>query len=410
MALNFPSNPTNGQQFNDWVYDSNNQSWRFAQTQPGGLPCGAIIPWAATTAPPNWLLCDGSAVSRTTYSSLFAVIGTTYGTGNGSTTFNLPDLRGRVPVGRDAGQTEFDVLGETGGAKTHTLSINEIPSHTHTTTDGAYSSNQGPWYAAGGGIYNVRTATDVSKTSGSSGGGQAHNNLQPYQVVNYIIKTTVAITPGESELAPRVTAVETVNTTQNTRLTAIETANSTTNKSGLVPVIPTSVTVASGTASVNANGLITFSGASSISVNGCFTSAYASYRILFNETSASNYADGNLRLRANGSDTAVSYYRNGILNDATSVQGFNSGPDTNWGNVLTTHPATVGHAHSRIEIGDPQLAKPTTYQMTSHAWSGTASRFLTAGGFHTAQTSYDGFTIYLSSGNFGGTFEIYGYN
>jgi microcystin-dependent protein len=77
--------------------------------------------FAGSTAPTGWLLCDGTAVSRTTYSDLFAITSTTYGVGDGSTTFNLPNLKGRVPVGLDTSQTEFDVLGETGGAKTHTL-------------------------------------------------------------------------------------------------------------------------------------------------------------------------------------------------------------------------------------------------------------------------------------------------
>jgi hypothetical protein len=285
-----------------------------------------------------------------------------------------------------------------------------------------------------------------------TGSGTGHNNLQPYQVVNYIIKATAAANLGDSELAVRVGAAEasitTINSTARTvaqggtgqtSLTAgaYLKGNGTTaialqagvpiadvsgslpiaqggtgvaTGSGLVAIIPTSVTVGSGSASVGATGLITFSGATSVSANGCFTSSYLNYMILFNETGATAYADGNLRLRSSGSDAATAYYRNGILNDATSVMGFNSSNDSNWGNALTTHPATVGHAHSRIEIRDPQLAKPTTYQNTSHAWSGTGSRFLTAAGFHTTPSSYDGFTIYLSSGNFGGTFKIYGFN
>jgi hypothetical protein len=74
---------------------------------------------------------DGAAVSRTTYSDLFALIGTTYGAGNGSTTFNVPNLKGRVPVGLDGSQTEFDALGEAGGEKAHVLTIGEMPAHTH---------------------------------------------------------------------------------------------------------------------------------------------------------------------------------------------------------------------------------------------------------------------------------------
>lgn len=95
------------------------------------IPAGIFLPYGGANAPSGWLLCDGAAVSRTTYAALFAAIGTAYGAGNGSTTFNVPDMRSRVPVGFDSGAGEFDALGETGGAKTHQLSSAEMPSHTH---------------------------------------------------------------------------------------------------------------------------------------------------------------------------------------------------------------------------------------------------------------------------------------
>jgi microcystin-dependent protein len=95
------------------------------------IPSGSVTAFAGAAAPSGWLMCNGSAVSRTTYADLFAVIGTTYGVGDNSTTFNLPNLNGRVPVGFDVGQSEFDFVGKTGGAKTHTLTTNEMPSHTH---------------------------------------------------------------------------------------------------------------------------------------------------------------------------------------------------------------------------------------------------------------------------------------
>lgn len=226
-SLNFPTSPTLGQQYNDWVW--NGGQWDFRQTLPGGLPAGAIIQWGGSTAPVNWLLCDGSAVSRTTYASLFAAVGTSYGTGDGSTTFNLPDLRGRVPVGKNGGS--FGTLGATGGAETVTLTESQMPSHTHTGTTSTngdhthaiYGSNGGSagasisitgnsnndrsWYLPGG-IAASAGSHNHSFTTGATGGGGAHTNLQPYQVVNYIIKATAAATPGESELAPRVGALE----------------------------------------------------------------------------------------------------------------------------------------------------------------------------------------------------------
>lgn len=183
-------------------------------------------------------------------------------------------------------------------------------------------------------------------------------------------------------------------------------------KDGLVPIVPTSVVVGSGSASVNSVGLVTFTGASSISINGCFTSAYTNYRIMFNESAASAYADGNLRMRSSGTDATTNYFRNGLLVDATSISGFQSTNDTNYGNALTTHPNSVNtaHAQSTIEIREPFLSKPTTLQVINGAWNGTQSRHISTTGFHSTAASYDGFTIYLSSGNFAGTFKIYGYN
>ena len=153
----------------------------------GVTPAGSEMMFAGSTAPAGWLLEDGASYLRADYPALFAVIGTTYGAANGSS-FNVPDMRGRVPVGRDSGQAEFDVLGESGGAKTHTLTIAEMPVHSHFqryATAGAGGVNQfdtGTTAAGSGG----RTSVEATAAAGS---GQAHNNLQPYRVRNFIIKT-----------------------------------------------------------------------------------------------------------------------------------------------------------------------------------------------------------------------------
>ena len=140
------------------------------------IPTGAMMMWYTNTAPTGWLLCNGQ--STTGYPELAAIVGA-----------NVPNLKGRVPVGRDAAQTEFDVLGETGGAKTHTLTVNEMPAHKHNLQIVALSQlNQqvnDDDVAAGNAPPSVNGSTAV----GSSGGNQPHNNLQPYIVVNYIIKT-----------------------------------------------------------------------------------------------------------------------------------------------------------------------------------------------------------------------------
>lgn len=148
------------------------------------LPIGAIMPFGSDTIPENWLLCDGSAVSRTTYQELFNTIGTAFGNGDGFTTFNLPNLKGKVPVGKDSNDTDFDTLGETGGEKKHTLTIAEMPSHQHkdAINVGGSQTLETVQYLGG-----QSTAQYYVSTS-AVGGGQAHNIMQPYIVQNYIIK------------------------------------------------------------------------------------------------------------------------------------------------------------------------------------------------------------------------------
>jgi len=147
------------------------------------VPAGVVDMFAGSTAPSGYLLCDGSAVSRSTYSKLFTAIGTTYGSGDGSTTFNLPNLKGKVAVGLNSADTSFDTLGETGGEKTHILTVAEMPNHRHTVPDFPTKSTGSEWVGAAG------TAVKTSRDSSYVGGGDAHNNLQPYIVFNYIIKT-----------------------------------------------------------------------------------------------------------------------------------------------------------------------------------------------------------------------------
>jgi microcystin-dependent protein len=187
---------------------------------------GGIMPFGASAAPTGFLLCDGGAVSRTTYAALFGVIGTTYGTGNGTTTFTLPDLRGKFPLGSSSGHA----LGSAGGSETTTLSSTNLPAHTHgmsavtVASGGAHSHtlsiNSGASrsfvydlgarsiYAGGGAngaFYGSSSAGDdhvhsgtanadvghahsMSGTSDSTGTGTAATTLSPFQTVNYVIK------------------------------------------------------------------------------------------------------------------------------------------------------------------------------------------------------------------------------
>ena len=145
---------------------------------------GSIIAWGSDTIPNGFLLCDGSAVSRTTYADLFSVIGTNFGIGDGSTTFNLPDLRGRVGVGKSS-DAEFDTLGETGGEKATTLTINNLPLGTVYNETGQINipATEQQYHLK----YKTTNATSI-------------NNLQPYVVTNYIIKALVEDKVKISEL------------------------------------------------------------------------------------------------------------------------------------------------------------------------------------------------------------------
>lgn len=146
---------------------------------------GFIYPLAGSVIPEGFLLCDGAEYGRTEFPELFAAIGTIYGNGNGSTTFNVPNLQTRVPVG--AGESYE--LGAVGGETTHTLTVNEMPSHSHDTFAPEKTGSDWNYF-----ISATASAVDTSNfirvgTTNATGGSQPHNNMQPYTVVNYIIAT-----------------------------------------------------------------------------------------------------------------------------------------------------------------------------------------------------------------------------
>lgn len=161
----------------------------------GAVPPGTVTAFAGKTAPNGWLMCDGQSYSIATYRDLYNAIGTTYG-GYGQS-FQVPDLRGRFPVGKDTGT--FATLGGKGGEEKHTLTVAEMPSHQHSGNDRAWhdkqkrngqqwfvglSHDRGSWMsnAANDGLTNQDTET------GTTGGNQPHNNLPPYISLNFIIK------------------------------------------------------------------------------------------------------------------------------------------------------------------------------------------------------------------------------
>jgi len=147
-----------------------------------GLPVSSVIAYAGSAAPTGWLLCDGSAISRSDYRILFDVIGTTYGTGDGATTFNLPDLRGRFPLGKAASGTG-STLGATGGAIDHT---HTGPSHTHNVTGSPDSTTI---VQAGVGA-TVASSTHGHGATSAAGAGNTGTANPPFLSLNFIILYT----------------------------------------------------------------------------------------------------------------------------------------------------------------------------------------------------------------------------
>ena len=150
---------------------------------------GEIKMWAGDKIPDGWLLCDGSEVSKTKYPNLYSAIGDLWGVPNSSSNFKLPNLKGKVPVGYDSSDTDFGTVGKTGGEKEHTLKTSEMPSHSHTPQWAGYNMSLSKSSSSG---YSLSHNGNKSKSSGNivttnTGGGAAHNNLQPYAVVKYII-------------------------------------------------------------------------------------------------------------------------------------------------------------------------------------------------------------------------------
>ena len=176
-----------------------------------GIPTATIVPWSSASVPSGFLECAGAAVSRTTYSALFAIVGTTYGVGDGSSTFNLPDLQDNIPMGKSGTKA----LASTGGANTvtvtpagnvggstanATLSTAQLASHSH----GIDSKQSPPNNEGGARLAKNRYGTDVTVNSNNAGSGSGHSHnmsatfsgtavnpsvLQPYLTLIYIIKT-----------------------------------------------------------------------------------------------------------------------------------------------------------------------------------------------------------------------------
>lgn len=140
-------------------------------------PVGMIMQYAGTSIPERWMKCEGQTLSRTDYSELFSVIGTTYGSGNGSTTFNLPNISGKMIIGYDPDDNDFDTMGATGGSKTHTLTNYELPKGVWISQD----PNDGVHIL-------VDSGNNYGMNTQSNQMGQPMDIMNPYIVLNYCIK------------------------------------------------------------------------------------------------------------------------------------------------------------------------------------------------------------------------------
>lgn len=211
----------------------NGKLWKFTTvwaeigSSTSTTPSGSVMMYAGTTAPTGWLICDGSVLNVATYPTLGALLGSVYG-GNGVTTFAIPDLRGRVPIGTGAGGgLTVRNLGETGGLEEVALSSDQLPSHFHTIPDhehnfipdshihavtltgydaeidhthdvGSTDKVSGPGTPSGSdgqvsaNVDSVAQGGTIESTSigntGSTGGNEAHDNMQPFLSLNFIIK------------------------------------------------------------------------------------------------------------------------------------------------------------------------------------------------------------------------------
>lgn len=390
-ALDFPSSPTNGDTYSGFYWDASTGAWRSDPVPMGGLPAGSIIQWAGATAPANWLIADGAAVSRTTYASLFAAIGTTYGAGDGSTTFNLPDLRGRVPVGKNSGT--FATLGASGGAETHT--------HSHGSSQmiaalwPGFWKNRGnatTWYATNSGGITAPGSASNASNAGPSIEGNTDNatvsTLSPYLVTNYIIKATSGWSAGDSELATRIGVLEAA-------------------PAGLVAITPTQVDVGSGSATISGKGKVTFSNVSAIRLRGVFGSNSLNYRLVAN-ISMSNTATLRFRFSSGGTDNSTAVYGwGGTLGNSSGTTACYSGLNVDWGAF-----GDAQASNNNLIVAD--IAAPydsgslTKLQANTQLWNGAWVGGYIANAFNSYAT-FDGIILYPTAGTYSGTVQVYGY-
>lgn len=208
------------------------------------VPSGTVLDYAGPTAPSGWTECDGSAISRTTFSALFTAIGTTWGVGDGSTTFNVPDLRRRTCVGRGGASTGTlgNTIGSTGGEENHVLSVAELathnhgvtdPGHTHTVTDPGHNHTQNAHSHTDSGHNHSQNAHNHSQgvaaggpnANSTSGGSGSGNTIGP--------SSTSSVTASNNSSTANITSTTATNNSTTTGVTnASNTTGISTNNNG----------------------------------------------------------------------------------------------------------------------------------------------------------------------------------
>jgi microcystin-dependent protein len=200
-------------------------------------PTGSIMPYAGSAAPPGWLLCDGTPYSTTTYAALFTVCGSTYNTSAGQSAptagnFRVPNLKGRMPVGLDAGVTDFNTPGKSGGSTTVTITVAQLPVHKHANTAALTSGTvsitdpgHGHTITDPGHGHTINDHTHTNQvTTIIPAGAHAHDN-----VTDYVSAGTNGASPS-----PTVSSISTTSLSANSNTTGVSAVSNTTGISGSV--------------------------------------------------------------------------------------------------------------------------------------------------------------------------------
>jgi hypothetical protein len=449
MALNFPSSPSDGQVFGDYVYSASVPGWRKQANVPYAAPAGTIATWPTASPPFGWFIADGTAVSRTTYGSLYNIIGTSYGVGDGVTTFNLPNIArgtqagilGRsstpynastasassVPLGPglsvtvpiiagrryrvtfDAGlvystvandrvvfmmraggtdiKAHYAAVGTTGGPFLNFDALYDATTTGNMTFDILWARNAG----SGTITLDAASGTGISELIVEDM-AETSSTSRMYS----IIKWSAGVTPGDSELATRTVALEARKL------------------SGLVPLSPASVVVSGGgsTASVAANGEVLFNNTTSLLLNGIFSAAYRCYLVRWWVPNVNaNYAY--LRLATGGVvSSAAAWYTGTIYRQSTTIsylEVLNGATNMLLAYLAGPSMSSVFEIENPYNLGTPWVSMNPVVK-GRFGYSNTNHTDMMPTGMWNGSGLFDGMYIFPGDGVMGGRMRVYGYN